>query len=109
VVENEGDDGYPPLRVFVFTNSGGDPKYVARRLIAMMNGGDEGHFRFGALCDAANEGEDLGEEGEDGFDAFFALDFNTDNRDYARSVVTTYFGSDVAFAKKRGTYGLKHI
>ncbi len=46
---------------------------------------------------------------DDGFDAFFALDFNTEDRADIPRLVATYFNSDVAFGTKRGTYGLKHI
>ena len=104
MVENEGDDGYAPLQVFVFTNSGGDSDFPETLLRRMMDGHDEGHFRFAALCDPVDYSGEL-----DGFDAFVVLDFNDTNREAARALASTYLGSDIAFGTKRGTYGLKHI
>jgi hypothetical protein len=101
--QQEGDDGYPALQVFVFTSSGGDSDYPSTLLQEMMERHDEGHFRFAALCDPVDY------EGDDGFDAFVVLDFNVTDRNFVKELAGNYFGSDVAFGTKRGTYGLKHI
>jgi hypothetical protein len=106
VVENEADDGYPPLQVFVFANSQGDRSFITKVVDRMKSAHDEGHFRFAASCvPLLNEGN----TGNDGFDTFFVLDFNDPDQEGARALASEYLGSDIAFGTKRGLYGLKHI
>jgi hypothetical protein len=104
--QQEGDDGYAKLQVFVFTNSHGDSDFATNLLNRMKADHTEGHFRFAARCDRIpNDGNSE----DDGFDAFVVLDFNDPDPEAARALASTYLESDIAFGTKRGIYGLKHI